>query len=298
MAFLKRLVRHVLLWLGYDVVRVTKDARFGGTTVRPKTSPTGDTFWAMSPTQEMFCEWNAERLGITIQESRDRYLRSWRAIENGHRGREFYAYNVQAHEIFSVFFDDNPREVYESYSFHGYMHFLMMLTYEETTWEGAHSFNECLADRSSVRILDFGCGLAQRSRSLAQFCSDQGKQVELVLADIPTVRKHFLVWLGERTGIPMTFLDCTLERPIPPLPGCDLCFATEVFEHFHDPVSYFRAIDGALMPGGFLVTDVTDHSEEFMHVSPDLSSIRQELSDRGYDEVRPDTLFRKQMART
>ena len=58
--------------------------------------------------------------------------------------------------------------------------------------------------------------------------------------------------------------------PIPALPGIDMCFTTEFFEHVHDPLPYFERIHGKLARGGLLVTGVMDHHAGFLHVSPQL----------------------------
>lgn len=246
--------------------------------------------------QELFCQWNAERLGISLELSRDRYIRSWSAISNGHRGAEFRFFNELSHDIFRVFFDDNEREVFDAYIFHGYMHFLRMLSYGESDWETDHPIVQGLASYEAVTILDFGCGLARSSWSLANLLKTQEKAVKLVLVDIPTIRKPFLLWVGEKTGFPVTFLDCTIDIPIPDLPPCHVCIATEVFEHLHTPALYLRRINDALLPGGFLLTNVADHKPEFLHTSPNLALLREELDRLDYEEIWHHVLFRKKVS--
>ena len=115
----------------------------------------------------------------------------------------------------------------------------------------------------------------------------------LNMADIPTERKAFLLWLGERQGIPTAFVDCTPAEPIPPLPPCDLCIATEVFEHLHDPLTYLEAFHRALRPGGLLLTNIADQRPEYMHVSPDLGPVRRRLAALAYGEMIPNRLYCK-----
>jgi len=83
------------------------------------------------------------------------------------------------------------------------------------------------------------------------------------------------------------------QAPIPALPRCDVCFATEFFEHVYDPVAYLDRFHQALNSGGLLITDVSDHESEFMHVSPKLERLRQRIAELGFEEIRPLTLFRK-----
>jgi SAM-dependent methyltransferase len=147
--------------------------------------------------------------------------------------------------------------------------------------------------RAYLGILDFGCGLAQQSRTLAEYMTAKGVEVRLTLADIPTSRKDFLLWWGTRTGISLTFLDCTADAPIPALPPTDLCFALEFFEHVHDPLAYFYEIDRALSGGGLLVTNISDHHEDFMDVSPKLATLRDAVRAQRYHDVSTNLIFSK-----
>lgn len=255
-------------------------------------SPSGDNSAEFSLTQEMFCQWNAERLGITLQESRERLLASRKAIPGGHGGKQYRTFCETSYQLFRVFIDDSAREVYDAYQFHAPMHFLRMLSYTEPVWDDHHPVVRQLKTLSDIAILDFGCGLAQRSRSLAEKLIADGHRVTLSLADIPTLRKEFLLWLGERTHIPTRFLNCS-EAAIPQLPSCHVCIATDIFEHLHSPVRAFEAVDQALLPGGLLVTDVHDHKSEYMHVSTDLSAVRARLASLGYQELDRQRLYRK-----
>lgn len=248
---------------------------------------------AMTRTQESFILWNAERLGISAEESRRRYQRSWNAIQGGHGGRAYRRFNDLAYEFLQVLFDDSEGEVFESYRMHAPMHFLRMLSYEDPVWSDDDPIVLAQRGRSAVTILDFGCGLAHRSRALALDLRDRGVTANLALADIVTLRKGFLLWLGERSGISTTFLDCSAAAPIPTLPPCDVCIATEFFEHVYDPVKYFDHIDAALRPGGMLLTGASDHHAEYMHVSPNLAALRERIRERAYQSLQPNVLFQK-----
>jgi len=247
----------------------------------------------MTRTQEAFLRWNAERLGISLEESKRRYAASWAVLPEGHSGSEFGKFNGAAHEVFRVFYDDTPTEIFETYRYHGPMHFLVMLTYPEPQWAATDLIVKELSTRSAVSILDFGCGLAQQSRTLAVYLRDRGIKVRLALADIPTLRREFLIWWGAQMDIPTTFLPCTMENPIPELPDHDLCQATEFFEHAHDPVRYFDRIDAKLAGGGLLVTAIMDHHADFMHVSPQLGPLRARIAERGYEELVVNRVLRK-----
>ena len=265
----------------------------GESTALVKSRPSRTPITQLTRTQEYFLEWNAQRLGITPAESQRRYVESWNAVRGGHNGHAFSKFHGQCYDIFRVFADDRPKEVIDAYRLHGPVHFLAMLTYPEPQWFDGDVVVKQFQNKSAVAILDFGCGLAQHSRTLAEYLRDKGLAVSISLADIPTVRKDFLLWWGERASIPLTFLECTVERPIPDLPQIDLCFALEFFEHVYDPVAYFNRIDQALTPGGVLVTNFSDHRKEFMHVSPQLAPLRQAVQAGRYEEIFANFIYRK-----
>lgn len=246
--------------------------------------------------QEFFCLWNAEQLDISLDESRKRYLQSWQAISNGHSGYEFKFFSELSYDIFKVFFDDTPKETFEAYLFHSHLHFLKMLTFPEPTLTVEQPIIHELRKHKKVVVLDFGCGLAQYSWWLAEQLMAYGCEIELVLVDIATIRKPFLLWLGDKLKIPLTFLESTAQNPIPDLPPCHICVVTEVFEHLHEPIPYFLKMDSALLPQGFLRTNIADHSPGYMHVSANLSPLRHKIAELGYLEANPYTIYRKGQA--
>jgi len=280
--------RGLLFWRSRDRVLTG-----GETTALVRSRPSKHSISQPTRTQDYFVAWNAERLGITEAESRARYVRSWNALPNGHSGRAFGKFHGHCYDVFKVFADDSPKEVMDAYKVHGYVHFLIMLTYPEPEWSNDDAIVKRLRDRKEISILDFGCGLAQQSRTLAEYLRAKGLQVRVAFADIPTVRKEFLIWWGRKTGIPTTFLECNVERPIPELPPIELCFALEFFEHVYEPVSYFTRIDQAMADRGILITNMGDHHKDFMHVSPKLGSLRQAVHAGGYQEILTNFIYQK-----
>jgi 2-polyprenyl-3-methyl-5-hydroxy-6-metoxy-1,4-benzoquinol methylase len=241
---------------------------------------------SLTRTQEDFVEWNAQQLSISPEESRRRYLRSRSLFNGGHRGRDYRTLCAMSHDVFQVFCDDNPNEVYDAYKFHGPLHFLRFLSYAETDILDDEKVAG-LAARKTARIVDYGCGVAQSSIRLAERLRRSGVQVELVLADVPTVMKDFVVWRARKLGLPTRFIDCDASDPYPDLPACDVCIATEVFEHIYDPLRAFERVDTALAPGGWLIANIKDHEPEFFHVSPELEALRDKAQARGYREISP-----------
>ena len=246
-----------------------------------------------SSTQEHFCSWNAERLGISESESRRRYIKSWYMLPNGHAGQEIRTFADLSYGLFEVFVGDNETEVYEAYRIHSQMHFLRMLAYPESVWLPNHPVVNAFSGKPDVTIVDYGCGLAQHSRGLAESLSKNRTNVRVVLVDIPTLRKDFLLWMAAKTRIPMEFLECSRMRPVPDLPNSDVVIATEVFEHLHDPMPAFEEIHRTLKPSGFLLTNLSDHEGEFMHVSPNLKALRDCTRELKYEELQYSTLFQK-----
>jgi hypothetical protein len=257
-------------------------------------SPLAEPEEPFNRTQELFISWNAERLGISQEDSRRRYLQSWNVVDGGHRGAGFEIFMYLNQEIFSVFFGNSDEELFETYRFHGYRDLLRQMIFPEPEFGPDHPIIKGLEDRQEVAIVDFGCGLAQRSRFLAEYLQGQGKKVNVHLADIPSIAEPFLVWMGENTDLDLEFLPCTREQPMPELPACQVLVATEFFEHVRNPLEYFRYFDAKLERGGFLWTDVADHEEGFLHVSPELKVLRAELKDHGYRDVVPHVILHKE----
>jgi SAM-dependent methyltransferase len=283
--------RGLLFWRSRDRV-----LHGGESTALVRSRPSKHPISRPTRTQEYFVEWNAERLGISLADSRARYLQSWHALPKGHSGRAFEVFHGRCYDIFKVFADDSPKEVMDAYKVHGYVHFLTMLTYPEPRWFDEDAIVRRLLEKTSITILDFGCGLAQQSRTLAEYLQGKGRQVTLVLADIATARKDFLVWWGRRSAIPVIFLECTVERPIPALPPIDACFALEFFEHVYDPLAYFTRIEAAMNGAGLLVTNMSDHHKDFMHVSPKLGKLREAVRASGFGEIFANFIYQKPKA--
>jgi len=247
----------------------------------------------LNVTQRLFVRWNAERLGLSEEESLRRYQHSWDVVAGGHRGIGFEIFMFLNQEIFSVFFGNRPQELFDTYRFHGYRDLLRQMIFPEPAFTDDHPVVAALAGRNEVTILDFGCGLAQRSRFLAKHLRSRGVAARVVLADIPSVESEFLEWVGANTDEDLTFLACSREEPIPPLPACDVVIATELFEHVDDPLGYFERFDEKLVSGGILWTDVADHEEGFLHLTPRLAPLREELARRGYQAIERHILYRK-----
>lgn len=245
----------------------------------------------MNRWQSAFVAWNAQRLGIQEDASRERFNRSL-AATGGHAGPAFDRFGDASHKLFQVFASDDPAEVLDAYRLHARLHFLRMLAYPECamSWTG-HPILAALGGQRRAVVSDLGCGLAQTSLTLAEALQAAGTRCEVCLADIETIRTDFALWLCGHLGLQGRFIACDGD-PVA-FPESDVIVATEIFEHLHEPLPYLIAVDHSLLPGGFLVTSIGDHAPGYMHVTPELGELRTYLHDRGYAEMEKHRLYRK-----
>ena len=279
---MKRTIKWLLKTWGYSIAKV------------PREPPPPCPLPPLTDTQERFIEWNASRLHIPHEASRQRLMESMSVFPGGHGGHAYKEFCDLSYKIIGVLYGDAEAEIFSSYPFYGPLHMLRFLSYaDKNIYTSDTDFVGILKKRDEITILDFGCGLAHESRGMAHAFLGLNKPCRLLLADIPTIRKEFVLWLCQQNGIDATFFDCCAERPIPAFPKYDLLVATEVFEHVYDPVKYFDALNGNLNEGGLIFTNVSDHHREFMHVSPNLEKLRTHILAAGFREIRDHALFQK-----
>jgi SAM-dependent methyltransferase len=229
--------------------------------------------------QRLFCEYNAQRLGISVGEATRRFERSSKAIRGGHGGLGYRLFVETAHVLCEPFASDTPGEVWDAYRLHQEVHLLRFLSYREPVWTAGDPLLDSLK-RDTPVIVDFGCGIAQFSITLAEALRE--RHPRLVLADIPTLHFDFLAWLVERLELDARLRPCTQEHPMPQLEPTDVVVAREFFEHVPNPSEYLAYFAAYLKPGGWLVADLDDHRREFMHVSPDLQEARAHAEALGF----------------
>jgi len=236
----------------------------------------------LTETQKLFIEWNAERLNIPVEDCRKRFFRSMERFVNGHTGWEFDEYCELTHDVFNVLYSDKEEELYDSYAFYGTLDFLRYLSYPVPRYEDNSILIESIGQKSKIVIVDYGCGLAQSSRALADYYASRNINTELHLFDIPTIRKNFLKWIYRNGSVKLTLHDCTADNPIPEIPECDVLFALEFLEHVYNPMIYLKHFHESLMNNGILATNIEDHKVEFMHVTPILKEVRNRIKDLNY----------------
>lgn len=230
--------------------------------------------------QYAFVQWNHERLGITQQQSFDRYSASWNAFPGGHAGQVYRSFMEKAHETMQTFHDDSLNEVHAAYIAHANPHFLRMLTYVIPIWSANNPIVRMLLGRPT-RVIDYGCGLAQISITLADALRKLGSPCELFLCDIPSLRLDFLHWFCRRLDIPCRVEIIPSPTRGPELPDSDMIIATEVMEHIYNPEEVLGNFHRCLRSGGIL-TNLADHHQEFFHVSCKLEGCRKAVTAWGY----------------
>jgi SAM-dependent methyltransferase len=180
---------------------------------------------------------------------------------------------------------------------HAPFDFLRMLSYRIPADGEMLEIIDSLAARQRVDIVDYGCGLAQRSIALAGALKVRQRDVHVTFVDIRRpLFVDFLKFLCERRGLASRFVEVDADTPFPSLPPHDFCDLVNVLEHLPEPGRALENIDRSLRHGGLLLAAVDDQEAELMHVSPNLRDVRERLVELNYSrrrEMLGATLFEK-----
>lgn len=236
--------------------------------------------------QELFLHWIAYRLGLTFQESVDRYGQSWMVYP--HNEQEFRDFIQHYQMITSVFADDSEKESLEAYRICQYVHFLR--------WLAGNEFQLPLDPDDFPQdnvIVDYGAGVPHHSVQFALALANAGKNVRLYIVDIRTIISEFVAYAVQQLKISTGFIWVDEVNRYPKLPKHNICFAIDSIEHLHDPDRAIANIDEALIPGGLFVANLTDHQEEYFHVSPNLERVRNGLIEKRYSPEYNGNYYRK-----
>ena len=143
-----------------------------------------------------------------------------------------------------------------------------------------------LAAKQEVVIVDYGCGLAQRTIAVARCLVASGASVKLTLVDIRReLHFEFLTFLCRKFGIAHEFIEITAECLYPALPPHDHCDNVSVLEHLREPLRVIENTHAALRPGGVFLAAIEDEIEEMMHISANLKKVRDRLLSLDYRRV-------------
>ncbi len=250
-------------------------------------------FTELNEWQAAFCVWHAERTGLPEATVRERFLHSMNAVSGGHGGGDYRRFGMLSYAIYLPFASDDEGAVTEAYEFYKHLHFMRMLSYPLPRRPESFPVYAGIDGLGEVRVIDFGCGLAQKSIALVRRARTRGQKVRMSLADVSTLQLDFLSWFCPRIEIPVETFHCGPETPVPAFEPAHVLFAEEVLEHVHNPLFYVEELDRMVLPGGYMVANVGTHHKEFMHVSPDLAPARERLLALGYEELEPARVFRK-----
>jgi len=266
---------------------ISKLKTFAGKTPVVRTLYDAVMKWGLSSYdtwQGEYVEFIAQRRGISIDKARAMVDGAQKQFLGGWLGDDYRKFSEQALETFRPLHDDATDEaVIATYKFHGPIDFLRMVGYVCPKPPEIEPIVSRLASKSSVRIVDYGCGLAHRSLTVARALQAKGVKVHLTLVDI---RKEyhalFLDFLCKKFGVPYDFIEITASALYPELPEHDFCDNVSVLEHVREPVTVVNNTHRALKPGGLFLAYCDDAIEEMMHISPDLSAVRKRLAELGY----------------
>ena len=232
-------------------------------------------------------EFVAERRGIDKETARKLVDGSEAHFKGGWGGNEYWAFSNLEAEALKLFYDDNTdAQVIETYKYHAPFDFLRMSGYAVPTEQDMEPILTRLGTKSSVTIVDYGCGLAHRTIAVSRSLIARGVKVKLYLVDIRReLHFDFIGFLCRKYGIDHQFIEVTVDKLYPELPSCDYCDNVSVLEHIREPLTVLNKTDLALKPGGlFLVLDF-DAPEEMMHITPNLKVVRDRLAELRYQKV-------------
>lgn len=225
--------------------------------------------------QYLFVQWRAEVLGISVQESAERFIYSWSVFP--HDGDDYRMFIKQAQALLLPFYGDAETEITEAYRMHQELHMLRWMSYPQKaiSLDVAHGLKE-------VRFLDYGCGMGALSIETALYWREKGVDVKLFMVDIETIMTDFLRYALPKLDIKAEF------RPPPRVPvhgTVDVALVSEVWEHLYNPYKTLDDITNSLKVGGYLVTMLDDRQPEMFHVTPDLSPLRDQFANLPYEQV-------------
>src|SRR5262249_2149050 len=147
----------------------------------------------------------------------------------------------------------------ETYKFHGGFDFLRMLGYTRPSETELQPIVCRLSGKATVDIVDYGCGLAHRTITVARLLIANGVKVTVTFVDIR--RKHhleFLDFVCKKYGIHYKFLEVTADAFYPELPDHDYCDNVSVLEHLPRPLIVIDNIHRALRAGGLFLVAMED----------------------------------------
>jgi SAM-dependent methyltransferase len=131
-------------------------------------------------------------------------------------------------------------------------------------------------------VVDYGCGIGYLSFQIAKLIP----ATKIFLVDVDCMTLEFAVYRFRKHNLDIEVIPVTPMCPYPELPQHNICIATEVMEHLVQPHVAFDNIRRSMLNKGVLYGDFGDHPMEMLHVSADLSELRDCVDSR-YVQVGP-----------
>lgn len=125
-------------------------------------------------------------------------------------------------------------------------------------------------------VVDYGCGIGYISFQIARLIP----AARIFLVDVDCMTLEFAVYRFQKYNLNIEVIPVTPNCPYPKLPQHNICIATEVMEHLLQPVFAFDNIRRSMVRKGILYGDFTDHPVEMLHVSANLTELRERLTSR------------------
>lgn len=231
-----------------------------------------------------FAIYVAEKRGLTLSEARQLVRDAESQFADGWSGAEYRRFTQTALETLRPFYDEcTDAELIDTYRYHAPFDFMRMIGYAVPTQGDLAAIVDRLADKRTIRIVDYGCGLAHRTIAISRLLMLRGAMVKLTLLDIR--RQHhfdFLDFVCRQHRIDHDFIEVDADHLYPALPEHDLNDNVSVLEHVRDPSKVIRQTNAALCRGGLFLAAVENEAVEMMHVHPDLGIVRQQIDELGY----------------
>lgn len=246
-------------------------------------------YFTHSNCMDDFAAFVADRRGMSLDKAWQMIATAQGIFNGGWGGDEYRDFTVLLLETLRPIYDDtNDRELIETYKHHGDVDFLRMLSYPVPKHKDLEAPLRLLADKKTVEIVDYGCGMAQRTIALAKHLVASGKRVKLYQVDIrKEIFREFLGFVCRKYNIETEYIEITAENLYPELPQHDYCDNVSVLEHIREPLRVIDNTHRGLRPGGLFLAGAGDARVEMMHISPNLQACRMRLNDLGYQVVGP-----------
>lgn len=129
-------------------------------------------------------------------------------------------------------------------------------------------------------VVDYGCGMAHFSSEIAR----RNPSTQIYLVDIESIILEFTIFRFKKYKYNFEVIKIEKGNLYPSLPEHTICLANEVMEHVFQPLTVYNNIHRAMMNGGLLFGNFSDHSSGLLHVTPDLSELRAKISE-SYEPV-------------